>query len=326
MGSVANLVTRGGNEAVEVNSPSGIVSIHLTKEGSSWLWAAFSIFGFLAVVNGVIFGITSSKNHSLKKFLYLAPLFTNTFLAFSYFTYAANLGWTSTVTEFYHVSVSLGIFVRQVFYVKYIGWFLAWPFSLLTIQVATHSFEMYYDSQSDLLSKLFSLFSTLITKILMTEIYVLGLLIGILIPSTYKWGYFTFGVTAQLFAYALILLSLTRSFKVGNTKKLGNGLVIFQLLVWLLYPICWGLSEGGNRIQPDSEAVFYGILDVLTFGVIPTILTYLNTSDLDEDFFHKVFNFKGENKSKEKENSQSLRHSTDTAIPNSPSQDKAEEV
>jgi bacteriorhodopsin len=33
-------------------------------------------------------------------------------------------------------------------------------------------------------------------------------------------------------------------------------------LIWLLYPVAWGLSEGGNVIHPDSEAIFYGVLDI----------------------------------------------------------------
>lgn len=35
------------------------------------------------------------------------------------------------------------------------------------------------------------------------------------------------------------------------------------LVVWLCYPICWGVADGGNIIAPDSEAVFYGVLDML---------------------------------------------------------------
>lgn len=29
----------------------------------------------------------------------------------------------------------------------------------------------------------------------------------------------------------------------------------------MCYPVCWGISEGGNVISPDSEFIFYGILD-----------------------------------------------------------------
>lgn len=39
----------------------------------------------------------------------------------------------------------------------------------------------------------------------------------------------------------------------------------------MLYPIAWGLCEGGNVISPDSEAIFYGILDFLAkpcFGAL----------------------------------------------------------
>merc|ERR1712225_209591 len=43
------------------------------------------------------------------------------------------------------------------------------------------------------------------------------------------------------------------------------------MALWFLYPIAWGLSEGGNVISPDSEAIFYSVLDVLAkpgFGMI----------------------------------------------------------
>lgn len=35
----------------------------------------------------------------------------------------------------------------------------------------------------------------------------------------------------------------------------------------MLYPICWGVSEGGNVIPPDSEFIFYGILDCLLISI-----------------------------------------------------------
>lgn len=41
--------------------------------------------------------------------------------------------------------------------------------------------------------------------------------------------------------------------------------------LWILYPIAWGLCEGGNVISPDSEAIFYGILDFIAkpcFGAL----------------------------------------------------------
>lgn len=36
-----------------------------------------------------------------------------------------------------------------------------------------------------------------------------------------------------------------------------------MMILWFCYGIAWGLSEGGNVISPDGEALFYGILDLL---------------------------------------------------------------
>ena len=36
----------------------------------------------------------------------------------------------------------------------------------------------------------------------------------------------------------------------------------YTAFIWLLYPICWGLSEGSNAITVTSEMVFYGVLDL----------------------------------------------------------------
>jgi bacteriorhodopsin len=38
----------------------------------------------------------------------------------------------------------------------------------------------------------------------------------------------------------------------------------YTAFIWLLYPICWGPSEGLNAITVTSEMIFYGILDVFT--------------------------------------------------------------
>lgn len=42
----------------------------------------------------------------------------------------------------------------------------------------------------------------------------------------------------------------------------------------MLYPIAWALSEGANVISPTSEAVFYGVLDLL---LGPVFLFYFST-------------------------------------------------
>ncbi len=49
---------------------------------------------------------------------------------------------------------------------------------------------------------------------------------------------------------------------------------VWTISLWFLYPIAWGLCEGGNVISSDSEAVFYGILDVLAKPVFGALLIW----------------------------------------------------
>ncbi len=77
---------------------------------------------------------------------------------------------------------------------------------------------------------------------------------------------------------------------------------VWTIFLWFLYPIAWGLSEGGNVIAPDSEAIFYGILDIMAKPVFGALLLWghrnidparlgLAIRDYDED---PGFNTRGE--------------------------------
>jgi bacteriorhodopsin len=45
-------------------------------------------------------------------------------------------------------------------------------------------------------------------------------------------------------------------------------------ILWILYPIAWGVCEGGNVISPNAEAVFYGILDLFAKPVFGALLLW----------------------------------------------------
>ncbi|ODV79104.1 family A G protein-coupled receptor-like protein [Suhomyces tanzawaensis NRRL Y-17324] len=312
------------NNVLEVNRPSPSIDIHLTNHGSDWLWAVFAIFAVLSIVNAFLYGLTNAKTNGLKKTLLIYPLFISSVMAFAYFSYASNLGYAGVPTEFNHVTTSRGLDVRQIFYAKYIGWFLSWPFVLTIFEISTHTLE-YTNASSDFLTKAITLFQGLITKFLFTEVFVLGLLIGSLIESTYKWGFFTFSAISLLFTIFLIGTNISASSGLRRVTSVSHLLIIFQFVVWILYPINWGLSEGGNVIQPDSEAVFYGILDLITFAVIPTALTWINVASVDEEFFSKLTHFKLKQDSTDAEKSigETPRHSGDTAVPANVNQTEA---
>lgn len=76
----------------------------------------------------------------------------------------------------------------------------------------------------------------------------------------------------------------------AHAKALGNDVYkcyltcgILTLFLWTLYPVAWGLCESGNVIAPDSEAVFYGVLDVIAKPVRSSLLSSYCEANNDRD-------------------------------------------
>ena len=155
---------------------------------------------------------------------------------------------------------------------------------------------------------------TVLYTLLIDEIMIITGLIGALVVSNYKvsmieygfqrymtnilaqWGYYVFGCAA-LFVVAWTVTWTARKHAAALGSDISRTYLIcgcLTIFLWFLYPIAWGLSEGGNVIAPDSEAVFYGILDLLAKPVFGALLIWghrnidparlgLHIRDYDED-------------------------------------------
>ncbi|EJS44515.1 hsp30p [Saccharomyces arboricola H-6] len=265
-GTLSSFLKR--NEALGLNPPHGL-DMHITKRGSDWLWAVFAVFAFVLLCYIIMFFIAENKSSRVTRYA-LAPAFLIAFFEFfAFFTYASDLGWTGVQAEFNHVKVDKSITgdvpgVRQIFYSKYIAWFLSWPCLLFLIELTASITGKTEEGISAL-----DMIHSLLIQIVGTLFWVVSLLVGSLIKSTYKWGYFTIGAIAMLVTQGVVC---QRQF--FNLKTRGfNALMLCtsMVIVWL-YFICWGLSDGGNRIQPDGEAIFYGVLDLCMFAIYPCYL------------------------------------------------------
>lgn len=117
---------------------------------------------------------------------------------------------------------------------------------------------------------------TILWVILVDWVMIVTGLVGALVSSSYKWGFFAFGTAAMFYIfYELGFQARKHANHLG--KDIGSVFLyggVLTLVVWLCYPIAWGVSEGGNIIAPDSEAVFYGILDLLAKPVFGAILLW----------------------------------------------------
>ena len=134
----------------------------------------------------------------------------------------------------------------------------------------------------------------------MDEVMVITGLVGALIASTYKWGYFVFAMVALFFiAYNVTWVGRKHAAVLGShVSRTYLMCGVWTIFLWFIYPIAWGLCEGGNLISPDSEAVFYGVLDILAKPVFGAMLLFghrnidpatlgLHMRDYDDDINEK---------------------------------------
>lgn len=265
---------------------SDIVYIGLSQEGLNGLWVIFSIFTFLTCIHTVSFMRTISRSSGLPIFASATSLSLGIIFSFNYFTMASNLGWTEIRHEFNHGKmdeVGTTLEIRQIFYSKYITWFLGWPILLHLHELAGFEInQIDIKFGSDLLYNLIFIWRSRI-------FWVIGLLIGSLISSNHKWGYFTFSALSSILG--TIALLNHHSLKL-ETSRLHLYAIIFDEICNYLYFICWSLTDGNNIIYPDKAILFFGILDICVFGVVPGIVSYtllFKSSPIHFKFFRKYY-------------------------------------
>lgn len=162
--------------------------------------------------------------------------------AATYFAQASDLGW-SVVEQTNGLS-------RQLFYARYINWVVSFPALVLSL---------------GLLSGIS--WTTIVLNIVSAWFWVLIYLVAAYTTTSYKWGFFAFGT----FAYVILAMSTINESR-ESAQKLGIArdyliLAGWVNLIWLLYPVAFGLSDGGHVIGVTSGFIFFGALDVLLLPV-----------------------------------------------------------
>ncbi|KAI1423913.1 bacteriorhodopsin [Xylaria sp. FL1777] len=247
-----------GNQAINNNRYVGQrANLQITSHGSDWYYTVCSMMG---VTTLIVMGLAFSKPQTHRLFHYISAAITAV-ACVAYFAMASNLGQLPIFVEFprpgsrwVHAAGT-----REVFYARYIDWTITTPLLLL-----------------DLLLTAGVPTPTILATIFADVLMIVCGLIGALTQTRYKWGFWTFGMAALFFIAYEILIDARRHANAlgGDPKKTFWICGIWLLLLWFLYPVAWGLCEGGNVIHPDSEAIFYGILDVMSKIVFTGLLLW----------------------------------------------------
>ncbi|EME80740.1 uncharacterized protein MYCFIDRAFT_35403 [Pseudocercospora fijiensis CIRAD86] len=272
------------NSAVSDNPPianNREAQIHITSAGSSFYYA---VTAFMGSVGLVILLASHSRPRTDRLFFYLLAG-ANFVASISYYAMGSDLGFTPI-----GVQPSPSLYRpndpkvrgdnRQIFWTRYVDWFVTTPLLLLTMLLTAGVPA-----------------PTLLFILFMNEVMIVCGLVGAVTETVYKWGFFAFGCAAFLYVFGG-LFGRGRKY----AKHLGHDvhrvylmIAIYQFIIWICYPIGWGVSEGGNLIAPDSEAVYYGVCDMLAKPFYSMIFMFLHRKidpgrlglkfrDYDEDF------------------------------------------
>ncbi|GAA6051587.1 hypothetical protein JCM3770_003485 [Rhodotorula araucariae] len=239
------------SSSIQVNPVTS--NIGLSPQGSNYLWSLFGVFSIALIILGFLTH-ARPKRHRAFHYIGMAILAVT---AVQYAAQASNLGYASVPVEWIRSGsrgenqILAGAPIpptRSIFYSKWVGYAITMPLIMLLVVLST----------GFTLSRIFIV-------LFFTLLWVVCYLIGALIPTRYKWAFYTFGTVSLLYILWSILLPGRRSSKtLGRDHDFGYfGHAIALTFFFLLYPIVWGLSEGGNLLRVASEMFWYGAIDFL---------------------------------------------------------------
>lgn len=159
--------------ALNGNTVNGrTADIAITRRGSDWYFAVCAV---MTIAGFTFIGLSLRKPRRDRIFYYItsAVVFV---AAIAYFSMGSNLGFTPIGVEFARQDPRVRGAFREIFYVRYIDWFITTPLLLM-----------------DLMLTAGMPWPTILFVVLVDEIMIVSGLVGALVRSVYKWGYFTFG-------------------------------------------------------------------------------------------------------------------------------------
>ncbi|KAI3322654.1 bacteriorhodopsin [Xylariaceae sp. AK1471] len=246
------------NQALYTNRVVGQqANLQITTHGSDWYYTVCSVMGATTLIT-MVMAFRKPQTHRI--FHYITAGITAV-ACVAYFAMGSNLGQVPIQAEFIRPRSRWvrAAGTREIFYARYIDWAITTPLLLLELLLTAGVPT-----------------PTILITLFADEIMIVCGLIGALTRTRYKWGFWTFGMAVLLFiAYELLFDARRHASRLGgDPKKTFMTCGLWLLLLWFLYPISWGLSEGGNVIHPDSEAIFYGILDIMSKVVFAALLLW----------------------------------------------------
>ncbi|QIW97588.1 hypothetical protein AMS68_003106 [Peltaster fructicola] len=222
----------------------------VTETGERTLWVVFVVM----LVSGLVFSGLAWSVPASKRLYHILTAFIVFFAAISYFGMA-----TGHAVNYHHIVIPSNDrhneirdkhIDRQVYYGRYIDWSITTPLLLIDLALVAglNGANILVLIVADLVMILTGLFAAYGNE-----------------GTPQKWGWYTIACIAFLvvifqLAYNGRQAALAKGGKVGSFFAAIGG---FTLILWLLYPIVWGIADGSRNFSVDQEIIAYAVLDIL---------------------------------------------------------------
>jgi len=204
-----------------------------------------------------------------KRLFHIITAFITTFAFLSYFAMATGAGITEvsyTVTKPHKKVPDLKEeYRREVYWARYVDWTITTPLLLLDLALLAglSGANILVAIVADVIMILTGLFAAFGQD-----------------NDSQKWGWYAWACIAYLVVVYQLAIGgrETVAQKDSKTKAFYASIAGFTLILWTIYPIIWGLSEGGHVIGVDAEIIAYAVLDVLAKPVFGFWLLFTHDS------------------------------------------------
>ncbi|KAG0646604.1 Opsin-1 [Hyphodiscus hymeniophilus] len=214
--------------------------------GVKTLWVVF----VLMLLSTLAFIVLAWRVPVQKRLFHVITALITTFATLSYYAMATGDG-----SSFNHIVVKetkqhlVQHVYRQVFWARYVDWSLTTPLLLLDLAflAGLSGADIFVAIVADVIMVLTGLFAAFATK------------------ESVTWGWYAMACIAYLAIVYVLAMNGRRTVaaKSSSTAKLFASIGGFTLVLWTLYPIVWGISDGARKWSVDAEIIAYAILDVL---------------------------------------------------------------
>jgi len=237
------------NKALDINPPAG--DSHLTKGGSDWLWAVTAIYT-LCFLAYFVLGLKPRHGEKIFHYLFTIALLVG---AISYFSMASDLAWSVVATSLHRGDAA----TYQIFFVKYINWVVSFPVVIIALGLISGVS-----------------WATIFFNVALAWTWIISYLCSAYVATSYKWGFFAFGTVAWLLLAMQTLWTGRSSATRVNIHRDYISMAGWLNLLWMLYPIAFGVSDGGNVISVTQSLVFFGILDLFMVPGLAFMFLFLS--------------------------------------------------